>query len=62
MEDLGERINKLKSYVKDLAGRTPKSQGRVPHFPAKMDDMDIIIEGTKLGIVPKYLKIEKKAV
>ena len=60
MEDLGERINKLKSYVKDLTGRTPKGKAGMTQFTVKLNGnnfKDRILEENRLFISPKYTKL-----
>ena len=37
MEDIGSRINKLKDYVKQLTGKTPKGNTGLAHLTVKID-------------------------
>ena len=63
IEDIGSRINKLKDYVKNLAGKTPKNKAGVAQLTVKIDENNFhnrILEENKLFISPNYTKLEKK--
>ena len=62
IEDIGSRINKLKDYVKQLTGKTPKGKTGLSHLTVKVDQgiNRQIFEENKLYISPNYTKLEKK--
>lgn len=63
MEDLGARINKLREYMRDITGKTPKNCGGMKQLKVKVNGNGIgnrILEENKLLITPNYTKLEKK--
>ncbi len=37
IEDLGARINKLKNYMREVTGKTPKNSGGISQFKVMID-------------------------
>jgi hypothetical protein len=63
MDELGARINKLKSYMKEITGKTPTSTSGLAKFSVKIDANNFenkIYQENKIMITPSYTKLEKK--
>ena len=63
MEELGNRINKLKLFMREVTGRTPKANSGLAHMKVKIDGSNIhnrIFEEDKITITPSYTTLEKK--
>ena len=62
VEDIGQRINRLRDYVKNLTGLSPKNNTNIRQLIVKVDDTckNRITEENKLFISPNYTRLEKK--
>jgi hypothetical protein len=63
MEDIGARINKLKNYMKEVTGKTPKGSSTLGQIFVKVDENNEenkIFQENKMYITPNYTKLEKK--
>jgi hypothetical protein len=63
IEELGARINKLKSYMKEITGKTPKSTSGLSKLTVKIDSNNSdnrIFQENKIMITPSYTQLEKK--
>lgn len=62
IEDIGQRINRLREYVKGLTGASPKNNTGYRQLIVKIDGTchNKIMEENKLYISPNYTKLEKK--
>lgn len=63
MDDLGARINKLKSFMKQVTGKTPTNMAAMAHMSVKFDgnsqENKIFMED-KIMITPNYTQLQKK--